>query len=407
MSRFVRASRVLCCGGAAILLVAGAATGAGARAAAGAATAVAGDASARPELPAEPLGNVPPLPAHPGPHWVWVNDIVFHYMADGRAYLIDGDAGEFRGMVSTGYGYVGIVPARHSDALFSPEVYFSRGTRGTRTDVVTIYDPTSLSPLGEIVIPPKRAAIMPMVNDAMLTDDERFLLIYNYTPAQSVTVVDTKSRNFVGEIDTSGCALVYPTGPRSFFSICSDGTLLQTRLDDAGKAAHSEHTAVFIDVQDDPVTEKGVRIGDTYWFVSFKGQVLPIRSSANGSVLEPRWWLTTPQERQQNWRPGGLQHLAVQRASRRLYSVMHQGGDGTHKDPGSVVWVYDLDKRQRVKSIVAKEPVGSIQVTQDTRPLLFAAFIGSNHLEIYDANSGAHLREIRDIGFTPTTLVLP
>ena len=58
---------------------------------------------------------------------------------------------------------------------------------------------------------------MPMMANSELTDDERFLLIYNFNPAQSVTVVDTKTRKFVGEIETAGCALVYPTGPRSFF----------------------------------------------------------------------------------------------------------------------------------------------------------------------------------------------
>src|SRR5262245_33741956 len=31
------------------------------------------------------------LPAQPGVHWVWVNDVVFHHMADGKAFLLDGD----------------------------------------------------------------------------------------------------------------------------------------------------------------------------------------------------------------------------------------------------------------------------------------------------------------------------
>jgi len=28
-------------------------------------------------------------------HWVWVNDFVFPHMADGMAYLIDGDSGRY------------------------------------------------------------------------------------------------------------------------------------------------------------------------------------------------------------------------------------------------------------------------------------------------------------------------
>lgn len=358
-------------------------------------------------MPTEPLVNVPPLSAHAGPHWVWVNDIAFQYMADGRAYLIDGDAGTFLGMLNTGYGFNGVVLAHQTNTIYSPEIYFSRGTRGVRTDVVTLYDPATLSPTGEIRIPAKRAAIMAMVNDAVLTDDERFLLIYNFTPAQSVTVVDTKSRKFVGEININGCALVYPTGTRSFFSICSDGSLLHVNLNAAGKLARSSHTSVVIDVLGDPVTEKGVRIGDTYWFVSFKGKVLPLKTSATVITPGVEWWLTTAAERTQNWRPGGLQHLAVHAASRELYSIMHQGGEGSHKDPGKVIWVYDADKGKRLRVISTTAPVGSIQVTQDPKPLLFAAFIGSNNLDIYDASSGAHLRTVPEIGLTPTTMVLP
>src|SRR5438046_10405302 len=89
---------------------------------------------------------------------------------------------------------------------------------------------------------------MPMPGAQAPTDADRFLLIYNYTPAQSLTVVDTRSRKFVGEIEIAGCALVYPTGPRTFFSICGDGALLVTRLTDEGKVAGSARTAAFIDV---------------------------------------------------------------------------------------------------------------------------------------------------------------
>ena len=78
--------------------------------------------------------------------------------------------------------------------IYSPETYFSRGTRGVRTDVVTLYDAGTLEAVGEIPIPPKRSSNLPMIANAVLTDDERFLLIYNFNPGQSVTVVDTKTR---------------------------------------------------------------------------------------------------------------------------------------------------------------------------------------------------------------------
>src|ERR1700722_2369832 len=89
-------------------------------------------------LPADPAGTVASLPAA-SPHWVWVNDFVFPHMTDGQARLIDGDSGHFLGMLSTGYGFARIVLAKEGNVIFSPETYFSRGTRGTRTEVVSLY----------------------------------------------------------------------------------------------------------------------------------------------------------------------------------------------------------------------------------------------------------------------------
>lgn len=355
----------------------------------------------------DPAGMVVALPAAASPHWVWVNDIVFSHMSDGQARLVDGDTGRFLGMLSTGFAFEHVVLARDGRLIFSPETYFSRGTRGTRTDVVTLYDPVHLSPRGEISIPPKRAVTMPMMADATLTDDGAFLLIYNYTPAQSVTVVDTRRRRFAGEIETPGCALVYPTGPRSFFGICADGALLDVHLDDAGHVSSRVHTRDIFDVAADPATEKGVRLGSRWLFVSYGGTVYSIDITSRGLKAGPRWSLLSDAERRQNWRPGGLQQLAVHAGPDRLYAIMHQGGPETHKDPGKEVWVYDPDRHERVQRIALRSPAGSIQVTHDDRPLLFAAFIGSTTLEVYDAQSGRYLRSVEDVGTTPTLLVTP
>lgn len=358
-----------------------------------------------------PLANEPAstevLPSPPGPHWVWVNDIAFFNMTDGRATLINGDTGTMLGMLSTGYGFTGLVIPRTGNIIYSPESYYSRGTRGVRTDVVTLYDPRRLSPVGEIALPPKRAAIMPMRSAAALTDDERFLLIYNFTPAQSVTVVDTRTRRVVGEIGTPGCALVYPTGARSFFSICADGALLQVRLDDAGRAAALTRTPQLFDAEKDPLGEAGVRLGDTWWFTSFHGWAYPLEHTPQGMRTGPRWSLFTPPERAQHWRTGGLQYLALDRRAHRLYAIVHQGDLATHKDPGKEVWVYDLDTHRRVQRIRLRQQAGSILVTQDGNPLLFTCFLGSPALQVYDARSGQYLRTVASVAETPTTMVPP
>ena len=60
-----------------------------------------GTAAGSAQLPPEPM-DVERLSARPGPHWVWVNDVSFFAFPDGRAFLVDGDAGRLLGMLSTG-----------------------------------------------------------------------------------------------------------------------------------------------------------------------------------------------------------------------------------------------------------------------------------------------------------------
>jgi len=362
--------------------------------------------SAHAQLAPEPSA-VEQLASPPNPHWIWVNDLGFFAFPDGRAFLVDGDAGRLLGMLSTGYSFNAVVVPRGSQVIYAPETYFARGTRGTRTDVVTLYDPSHLQPIAEIDIPPKRASTMPMLAAAALTDDDRFLLIYNFTPAQSVTVVDTRSRKFIGEVETAGCALVYPTGARSFFSICSDGALLEIALTDDGNVARRTRTATLFDVTKDPLTEKGVRVGETWLFASFEGTMHALRSTSSGVQADPSWPLFTPPQLAQQWRTGGLQHLAVHRGSGHLFAIVHQGGPETHKDLGGEIWVYDLSSHRRVQTIVAHNKIGSIQVSQDAHPLLFACSLEANRLDVYDATSGKYLRTVGSLVQTPSVLVTP
>jgi methylamine dehydrogenase heavy chain len=361
--------------------------------------------TAQAEVKVDPLVGSE-LPARPGAHWVWVNDIVFQHMADGKAFLLDGDSGRMLGMLSTGFGFNGVVLPANKSAILSPETYFSRGMRGTRTDVVTLYDPQTLNPTTEIVIPPKRAGTLPMLQNAAVTDDDRFLVLYNFTPAQTVSVIDLRSRKLASEIDIAGCALVYPTGPRSFFSLCGDGAALVVTLDDTGKASGKQRSEKLFDPKGDAVTEKAVRDGNTWLFASFAGDIVPLEYAAGTVRAGNRWSLTSAAERKEKWLPGGMQHLAVHAPTRRLFSLMHQGGRDSHKDPGSEVWVYDLAGKRRTQRIALQGPATSITVTRDAKPLLFTIFIGAPKVDVLDAQTGKLLRSIGEIGLTPSTLVV-
>ena len=123
-------------------------------------------------------------------------------------------------------------------------------------------------------------------------------------PAMSVSVVDLDKRQFVGEIPTPGCALVYATVERGFFMLCGDGSLLAITLDEHGAQKSSSHSKPFIDIDKDPLTEKSSRIGSNWYFPSYLGRVQVIAADKEVARVADTWWLTTDKERRDGgWRP--------------------------------------------------------------------------------------------------------
>ena len=375
------------------------------------------------------------LPAEPGPHWIWVGDVLLR-----RAALVDADAGAFRGMVPGGVGIIAPTRSRDGREIYLPSTYYSRGTRGDRTDVVSILDATSLLPLGEVVIPPKRSEHTSWVAGSALSDDGRFLAVFNLTPATSLSIVDVVERRLVGEVDTPGCSLVYAAGPRRFLSLCADGTALAVTLDGSGQEASKVRSERFFDPVADPVTEKAVRRGDEWLFVSFEGYVHPVDVSGGSLRVGDPWSLLDDADREGAWRVGGMQPIALHGPSGELYALVHQGGVDTHKDPGTEVWVYDVARRARVRRVELRNPMASfaadqlglapgslaaravvlaldlvlpnrgverIAVTQDPAPLLLTATGFPATLGVYDARGGTHLRDVKEVGIATSLLALP
>lgn len=351
-------------------------------------------------------GKVEALPERLHPHWVWVADFAGSAMPDGRAWLYDGDTGGMLGMLNTGYSFNALNIPKHYREVYSAETYYSRTTRGQRTDVVSVYDPFKLSPVAEVEIPPKRASTIPRLADSALTDDDRFLSVFNLTPAASLSIVDVVERKFTAEIMTPGCAMTYAAGDRRFFALCGDGSLMMVTLTDAGTQAAIEKSAPFFNAQKDPILETGARLGDAWLFVSVLGKIHIVDLAGEQPAFSEPWSYLTAAEREANWRAGGMQPLALHEANQHLYLLMRQGDFFSYEDPGPEIWVYDLKTRKQLRKIKTRQPSLSIAVSQDEAPLLYAITESLNQLDIYDG-AGQHLRSVSELGIMAALIQPP
>ena len=380
------------------------------------------------EVAPEQPGTIATLP-EPQAHWIWVSDLLLE-----RSALIDLDEGRFLGMIEGGYGtWLPLFPSRRPE-IYIAGTFYSRRTRGQRTDVLTIFDRRTLAPVDEVVIPPRRAISAVSLAHAGLSDDERFVAVLNGTPGLSLSIVDVERRAFVGEIATPGCSLVFPAGPRRFLMLCGDGAGLTISLDADGRESRRVRSAPFFDPVRDPVTEKAVRWGDRWLFVSFEGWLYVADCSGDTVRFEAPWSLLDDDDRADGWRIGGRQHLAVHESSGRLFSLVHRGEEGSHKDAGEELWVYDLETRTRTQRIELLSPgvtvmgfdllgddwfstwlvdtfvpavVDRVAVTQDREPLLVTASDFTGSLGIYDARTGEFKRRVAPVGMTSGLLVAP
>jgi methylamine dehydrogenase heavy chain len=394
-------------------------------------------ASALADVAPEAVGEVARTPERWGPHVVWASDLLLR-----RSALFDADTGAMLGSLYAGQDPSPVLPLTSSarrEVLVAAS-YYSRRTHGERTDALVIYDAATLAPAADVVLPNKKASNANGVALAAVLDDGRFAVVFNQTPANSVSVVDLAERRFVGEIATGGCALVYPAGPRRFGMLCVDGTALAVTLDDAGAEASRAASERFFDAASDPVTEKGVRLdpGSGRWlFASFEGLAHEVDFAASPAPsIAPAWPLIDDAARADEWRIGGHVHLAAHAATQRLYSLVHQGGADTHKKAGSEIWVYDLAAKERVRTLevpnlaasalrdLMKLPAGgvldwvlqrvvpnggadSLVVTPDDEPLLVLSSQEAPVLAVLDADSGELLREISEPGIAIGMLVTP
>ena len=347
---------------------------------------------AAPPLPTEHI-TIERLPPR-SPHWVYVYDEAFDNEIDARVYLYDGDNHRRLGQIGGGfYTSVNLSPDGGTTAVAA--TYFARGSRGARTDVVEFTDNSTLAVTHEILLPAKRALAGPGLFNIAYSADAHLLYAAYMTPAASFGVLDPAAGTVLGEIDTAGCVLVIPWGHYRVSSLCESGRLLTVTLDTQGHEVARAMSDAFFDADTDPVFVQGIPTNRGYLFLSFLGEVHDIDFSGDQPAFAPPWSLLAPGEKG-HWRPGAYQVGAIHKELGRLYVPMHEGGEGTHKDGGTEIWVFDLATHRRL----ARWPVKvqglsrtiAAQVSQDAAPILFAA-TETGDLAVFDALTG-RLRNI-------------
>lgn len=339
----------------------------------------------------------------PDAHRAYINDSGFVGAMNSRIRIIDGDQQKLLGTIPTGY-LAPVTLSNDRQTVFTADTYFSRGIRGERTDLVTAWNSQTLEPRWEVEIPTKRANKMPNRYGIGVSDDDRFVYVYNFTPATSVTVVNTQSHEVANEIDTAGCFYNFPVGDRAFAAICGDGTLQRIALDDQGQE-QDRFRESFFNPNETQMVARPVRNGDMYYFVSFDGVVHPI--DVSGDQIQPGepWALFDDQNNDLNWGVGGWDFMGISPKLNRFYVLVHPGHeDRNWQDPSDTVWVYDLDTKEKVNEIKLPSKVWSMQVTNDDQPLLVGAgFDGDVH--VYDIDNNEMLGTLEDLINSPGVVI--
>jgi len=385
------------------------------------------------DVPIDPPGQVATLPEEVGDDWVWVPDRALR-----RTALFDGNDGRMLGWIDSGMSITPKAPqwSKSRSEIYAVDTIYTRGHHGERKDFVFVYDARTLDIEAEIEIAPRAADTGTGIALVGMLDDERFLVVLNQSPGSSVSVVDLESRSFVGEIQTAGCAGIYPAGPRRFGMLCGNGTAIVVVLEDDGSLRTIARSEPFFDPVVDPVSEKGARAGSQWIYTSFEGLLHEVDFSGSEPVAADPWSLFTKAERDEAWRVGGGQYLAYHPPSARVFAIVHQGEPGSHKDAGREVWVWDVPKAEKVAAfsmpnvlipfirpqvgfeaggfvewlldaLLPNAGVHSIAVTQDASPLLFARHAELGAVGVLDAMSGEHLRDLEEVGLSGVLLVVP
>lgn len=342
---------------------------------------------------ADPLPPDPELEAvtlsAPKPSWVFVER---GFVVPGNV-IYDTDTGKMLGLVeSSNLSDLALDPG--GKAFYVSESIWTKGWRGTRQDMITVYDSATLKLKSEITMP-GRILIGGRKYNFVISDGGKTAYVYNLDPASSVNMIDMAKGKFVKKIELPGCASLLPISGVGFAALCSDGSLATVKT--MGAKPEITRSAPFFSASGDPIFDNfGYdQAKQEAVFLTYTGLVYTAKLGAAPTISEPFSIQaaagvmpgdTKPLD--VHWYPGARQGLALHFATGRAFVLMHMGEYWTHKAPGTEIWELDVAAKKVVRRIPLEEAASHIAVTQEANPKLV---IGTEEgaLLILDAKTGA------------------
>ena len=330
------------------------------------------------------------------PRWV----LSEYHWAGGATRIFDGDTGNMLGQISISQ-LANLTPDPNGRYFYVAETIWTKGTRGTRQDLLTIRDARTLNVVREVALPGRL-----LVGNRRFTlgvsGDGAYAFAYNMDPASSIAVVDLARQRLLTTVEVPGCSLSAGFGPSASISLCSDGTATLVSVG-AGKKPAVTPSAVFFAADTDPVFDNFAvnSVAGEAVFLTYSGKVVSatredgIKLGEPWSVQEAAGYAAgTTEPLVVNWYPGGRQPLAYSKAADRIYVLMHKGEFWSQKQPGEELWVFQASTRKLLKRALVPSEIISVEVSQDAEPLLYVASEASNN--VWDALTHEKKREIED-----------
>ena len=340
-----------------------------------------------PQAEVPSVGTLPPVQ----PHWVFVN------RGNGQdgTRIFDGDTGKMKGMVNM-YGQDSFAFDPLGKNFYVAQTIWSKLDRGTRQDMLLVYDVTSLKLTAEIPIP-GRMLIGNRTHNLVITADGKKALIYNMQPSSSVNVVDLDKHAFEQKIELPGCATMLTNTINGFSALCSNGTMATVAMD--GPKPGITRSAPFFSATEDPIFDTSILDPKTgkATLLSYSGLITPVtlgpapKIGAAWSIQQAAFMRKgTYTAMDVNWMPGGRQPIAVHHASGRIYVLMHMGEYWSEYESAQEIWVLDGNTHKLIGRHALdgelKDKLANIAVSQDSDPQVYVSD-GSGNTFVLDAQT--------------------